>query len=232
MKRKKTMVMGVACGVLCAACVFAYLQSVRGEAEAARAEALSRYGGEQIEVCVARRDIAAGESVEAGAVETKLWVADLLPADAARSTSDVVGLTATSNILAGEVVSLQRFGQAAAALDVPQGLAALSVPAKTVQAVGGALVPGARVDMYATGDTSTAAIARNVLVLKTSASGADGKAAADTTWVMVAVEPESVQEIIAASRKAELYFALPAEGATAGAGDDAGGGVVGGEGVF
>ena len=55
------MVAGIACGVLCAACVLAYLTSVRGEADAARAEALARYGGEQVEVCVARRDVAAGE---------------------------------------------------------------------------------------------------------------------------------------------------------------------------
>ena len=92
------MVAGIACGVLCAACVLAYLTSVRGEADAARAEALARYGGEQVEVCVARRDVAA----------------------------------------------------------------------------------------------------------------------ADVTWVTVAVKPESVQEVIAASRKAELYFALPAAGEGAG----------------
>ena len=88
------MVAGIACGVLCAACVLAYLTSVRGEADAARAEALARYGGEQVEVCVARRDVAAGEKVDAAAVETRLWVADLLPADAVRAAGDVVGRTA------------------------------------------------------------------------------------------------------------------------------------------
>ena len=37
MRRRKTTVAGIACGVLCAACVLAYLTSVRGEADAARA---------------------------------------------------------------------------------------------------------------------------------------------------------------------------------------------------
>ena len=95
MRRRKTMVAGIACGVLCAACVLAYLTSVRGEADAARAEALARYGGEQVEVCVARRDVAAGEKVDAAAVETRLWVADLLPADAV--LEDTVSLTVTKN---------------------------------------------------------------------------------------------------------------------------------------
>lgn len=210
MKRRKTTIIGIACGVLCAACVFAYLQSVRGEAEAARAEALSRYGGEQIEVCVARRDISAGEKVDAATIDTKLWVADLLPEDAVQSASDITGRTATSFILAGEVISFKRFDQASVSLDVPDGYAALSVPAKAVQAVGGTLIPGARVDMYATGDTSTSAIARDVLVLDTSAHEVDGRSSADMTWITVALMPESVQEVIAASSKTELYFALPA----------------------
>ena len=52
MKRNRTAFAGIVCGFLCAACVLAYTQGVRGEAEAARAEALARYGGEQLEVCV------------------------------------------------------------------------------------------------------------------------------------------------------------------------------------
>ena len=44
------MVAGIACGVLCAACVLAYLTSVRGEADAARAEALARYASRLWEV--------------------------------------------------------------------------------------------------------------------------------------------------------------------------------------
>ena len=42
-------------------------------------------------------------------------------------------------------------GSADAALDVPAGLSAVSVPARGVQAVGGALRPGMRVDLYAVG---------------------------------------------------------------------------------
>ena len=170
MKRSRTTIIGMACGLACAACVFAYAQGVRGEADAARAEALARYGGEQLEVCVAKRDIAAGESVDASAVETRLWVADLLPAEAFRSSGDVVGKKASSTILAGEVLSERRFRDAGSRLDVPEGLTALSVPAKDVQAVGGAVAAGSRVDVYATGGTSTDVLASGVLVLATSAS--------------------------------------------------------------
>lgn len=211
MKRSRTTIVGIACGLACAACVFAYMQGVRGEADAARAEALARYGGEQLEVCVAKRDIAAGETVDAGAVQTRMWVADLLPAEAFRSADDVVGKKASSTILAGEVLSGQRFRDAGSRLDVPEGLTALSVPAKDVQAVGGAIAAGSQVDIYATGGTSTDVLARDVLVLATSA-GSRESSDAKVSWITVAVKAESVQEIVAAAQKTELYFTLPASG--------------------
>ena len=90
MRKNKAAFVGVVCGVLCAACVFAYTQAVRGEADQQRRDALARYGGDQVEVCVAKRDIAAGEMVEASAIETRLWVADLLPAEAVRQASEEI----------------------------------------------------------------------------------------------------------------------------------------------
>lgn len=217
MKRSRTTIFGVACGLACAACVFAYMQGVRGEADAARAEALARYGGEQVEVCVAKRDIAAGESVEASVIETRLWVADLLPAEAFRSSDDVVGRKASSTILAGEVLSEQRFRDAGARLDVPEGLTAVSVPAKDVQAVGGALAAGSQVDIYAVGSASTDVLASDVLVLATSASASGSSSSAKVSWITVAVDDESVQEIVSAAERTELYFALPAASGSAGA---------------
>lgn len=208
--RKKTTAAGIVCGIVCAACVLLYLQGVRGEAEAARSEVLARYGGEQVEVCVAARDIAPGETVEPSALETKLWVADLLPADAVRSADEVAGKQASSSILAGEVVSLRRFEETSSLIDVPAGLTAVSVPAKDVQAVGGALAPSMEVDVYATGDTETSLIGESVLVLATNAS-AKGSSDSSVAWVTLAVDPGAVQELVTAAQRTQLYFALPGE---------------------
>ena len=209
MKQKQMTAIAVACGLACAACVAVFMVGVQGQADAARAEALARYGGEQVEVCVAARDIAAGERIDLSAVETKLWVADLLPEDALGSSGDAVGKVATSSILKGEVVSAKRFENARDSLDVPVGKEAVSVPAKAVQAVGGAIRPGMSIDVYSSGDTSTAAIARSVLVLATSVGEGGSLVSSDSGWITLAVEPEKVQEIIAASNKTSLYFVLP-----------------------
>ena len=209
MKQKQMTAVAVACGVACAACVAVFMASVQGQADAARAEALARYGGEQVEVCVATRDIAAGERVDLSAVETKLWVADLLPEDALRSSGDAAGKVATSSILKGEVVSAKRFESSRDSIDIPAGKEAVSVPAKTVQAVGGAVRPGMSVDVYSSGDSTTSAIAQDVLVLATSVGESGSLVSSESGWITLAVAPEKVQEIIAASNKTSLYFVLP-----------------------
>lgn len=207
MRKSKSLIAGIVCGLICACAVFLYLQGVRSEVDAARAEALSRYGGEQVEVCVALKDIAVGEKVDATNTTTKLWVADLLPTDAVQAVSTVSGKQATSTILAGEVISEKRFVGHEDEWSVPEGLCALSVPAKDIQTIGGSLIAGMKVDVYATG-ANTERIAEDVLVVTTNI---DGEEASDSSisWVTLALEPDQVQEIIAASQKMELYFVLP-----------------------
>ena len=87
MKLSKSAIVGLACGLLCAACVGLYVAQVDEGLARARSEDLARYGGEQVEVCVARRDLAAGETVTESDIEMKSWVASLLPQPCFRARS-------------------------------------------------------------------------------------------------------------------------------------------------
>lgn len=209
LKLSKSSLAGVACGLCCAGCVALLVAQVGDEAEQARAEALARYGGEQIEVCVASRNIAAGETISDAMVDTKLWLADLLPEGAATHASDVVGRQAGSSILEGEVISTQRLARADISLDIPEGMTAVSVPAKDVQAVGGVLQAGMLADVYAVGATSTSLIAGDVLVLATNLAEGNSLTSSGVAWVTLAVPPEKVEELVAASQNFALYFTLP-----------------------
>ena len=203
--------MGIACGACCALCIALYLASVRGEVDAARAEALERYGGDQVEVCVAKRDLNAGELVESSAIVQKLWVADLLPEGAISDPAQIVGRRLGSTIIKGEVICEGRTELSESSLSVPAGKAAISVPARAVQAVGGSVEPGMEVDVYATGPVSTTRIVAGALVLASSASS-EGTSPSSSEWVTLAIDPEHVQEVVAAAQNLELYFALPAVG--------------------
>lgn len=215
-----------ACGLCCALCVALYVGSVRGEVDAARAEALERYGGDQIEVCVAKRDLAAGEIVDSSSLVTKMWVADLLPDGAVTDASQIVGQRLGSSIIKGEVICARRAEASDSSLSVPEGLAAISVPVRAVQAVGGSVEPGMEVDVYATGPVSTTKLVSAALVLASSATSESG---ATVDWVTLAIAPERVQEVVAAAQNLELYFALPAVGADDAAVADADGAGLGQE---
>lgn len=188
-----------------------YLQDAGAQVDAARAEALERFGGEQVEVCVAKRDIAAGEVVDASSFEKRMWVTALLPDDPLTQDSDVLGKQVTSTVLKGEVLTSRRFEESSSSIDVPGELTAVSVPARDVQTVGGALRPGMFVDVYATGSSGTTLIAHSVLVLATNASSSSKSGADSVSWVTLALDPANVQEIVSVAQGSELYFALPGE---------------------
>ena len=212
MRIDKKTISGVVCAVSCAACVFAFTQSVRGEANHVRDEAMAKYGGDQVEVCVAARDIAAGETLTASAVETRTWLVSMLPDQAVTNSKQVLGQQLTSPIVSGEVISAKRFGSLSSAFEVPEGMVAVSVSAKEVQAVGGALKPGSAVDVYSVGASGAKLIAQRVSVLATSAFDASGASSGGAlSWVALAVNPNAVEEIIAAEERTQLYFSLPGQ---------------------
>ena len=207
MNYRKSLFAGILCAVLCAVCVGLYMLQLNGETQAAREEALARFGGDQLEVWVATKDIAAGETIDAASIETRMWIADLLPAEAITETENIVGEPVSSTILAGEVVTSKRLGSSASSYNIPTGFTALSVPARDVQAIGGALRSGMRTDVYATGSSSTTLIASQLLVLETSVRDEE-IASGSLSWITLAVPPERVQEMIAAAQNLELYFAV------------------------
>ena len=187
--KRGALIAGLISGALCAGCVFAYSVQVRGEADEARIEAMQRYGGEQVDVLVATKDIYPGETVDASNAEVKTWLSDLLPSGCLTSFDDVKGAQAASLIISGEAISQRRFDSAGSGIDVPQGCVALSVPAEDVQAVGGVLSAGDVVDLYATG-SQTSCIGKQIMVLATN--------------------PEQSQEFVTASQSMDIYFVLPA----------------------
>lgn len=206
---RKTAILGLLSGVLCALAVFVFTGEVQAQADSERAAALERFGGEQVEACVATTDIAVGETVNTSNVATKAWIADLLP-DNPVAYADALGRQVTSPIVSGEVVCEKRFDTNAEGIDVPEGLTAVSLPADEVNAAGGAVEPGMKVDVYLAGSETAQPLAQGVLVLSTSA-GSSGGSGKKISWITVAVEADRTQEFVSAANKGTLYFTIPGE---------------------
>ena len=197
--KKSVLLVGFAFGIACAVCIALYASMVQQEADSARAEAMERYGGEQVEVLVATKDIFPGETLTSSNTTMKTWLSDLLPEECVTNFDEVKGLQVSSLVISGEAISTKRFSGETTPLNVPEGCVALSVPAEDVQAVGGALTAGMLVDVYATG-SETARIGDGLLVLATNV---------EASWVTLAVPLEQSQEFVTASQSMEIYFTLP-----------------------
>ena len=226
---RKRLFIAIGCGVLAAVLLVFYANDLRSQAASARSQALADYGGEQVEVLVANRDIVAGETLDASNVSFQTWLVDLLPAGVARNTTEVFGKTTAVALLKNEPVSVAKLGERSAQIVVPDGLCAVSLPVGDVQAVGGALAPGMAVDVYAVGATSVVLVAQDVLILETSngfgttststnagSSSLFGASSsrASLKWVTVAVDATMVQELLAAARDKNLCLVLPGDDVT------------------
>ena len=122
--------------------------------------------------------------------------------------SEMEGKQATSLILEGEVISQSRFNNETQELDIPAGQVAIALPAEDIQAVGGRISAGSKVDVYATG-TKTTCLGRDLEVLATSADNDESSSRTKLTWITLAVEPEKAQEFVTASESLAIYFTLP-----------------------
>ena len=196
-------------GILAAVCVLALIMSVKSDSVAQQKEMADRFGGAEIEVCVARRDIAAGETLKDTDVEVRQWVSSFLSENVVTSKQDCVGKQLSSSILKGEVVSNGRFQSQDSSLNVPNGMVAVSIPLDDTSSVGGTLKVNQKVDIYATGTATTSKICSNVQILETSNS--DKSVNSETKWITVAVTKNSAQEVVGAAQKLKLYVVLPSE---------------------
>ena len=217
---KKRIALALLCGVIAAIAMIWYATGIRSELAQSRQQALSAYGGEQVEVFVATRNIAVGETLSGANVSSQLWLSDLLPVGALSNQSDVFGQTVTIPLLMNEPVVAAKLGQLKAPVSVPSGLCAISIPSEDVLAVGGAISAGSYVTVYAADSKTVELIAEDVLILETS-NGAyqssDGSSSLfgssssrpKLSWVTLAVDPEIAQELIAASSSHKLHLVLP-----------------------
>jgi len=218
-QKRRRILISVISGLVAAALMGLYASGVRNEAIAAHSQTLEAYGGEQIEVFVATRDIAPGERLTESNVSRRVWLVELLPAGALTDADEVIGQTLGLPLMANEPVVQAKLFNGAPAITIPEGYVAVSIPTNDVLAVGGAVSAGSIIAIYAADSQSVELLAADVLVLETSNgnqrnaenNGLFGSSYSKTSlsWVTLAVREDMVEEIIVASRSMNLYLVLP-----------------------
>lgn len=117
------------------------------------------YAQPRVDVITASTDIAPNVKITDGMVTTRKVAPGDVPASAARTASDVVGKYSSVTIRSGADIDTRDLGTIAGGLvynfgaAVPDGQVAFGLPMDPSQALGGAIVPGARVDVIAVPDS-------------------------------------------------------------------------------
>jgi Flp pilus assembly protein CpaB len=131
---------------------------------------------QRADVVVMARDVDEPRPLTSGDIEIRTIAAELAPPDALRSIADVIGLTPRAPMLRGQLV-LER--AVAAELVELRGwpldatFRAVALPVRAVDAVGGVLVPGSRVDVLAMPIAGRGPADRTAEVLVTDAAVLD-----------------------------------------------------------
>ncbi len=208
-KQRKQSLVALICAFVAMLAVFGYTASVKSEAAVQRAAAIDRYGGQTAQVLVSTADIPVGQPVDTTNAALLEWPVDLLPeGEVATALDQVEGKIAQADIKRNEPILLERVGNGVSRISVPEGLAAVTVSADEVLAVGGAIKAGSFVDVYVETTKGTVEqLGKRILVLETSSASDDSQD--QLAWVTLAVTPESVSELISASTKGTIHFALP-----------------------
>ncbi|HET7701545.1 MAG TPA: Flp pilus assembly protein CpaB [Candidatus Limnocylindria bacterium] len=161
------------------------------------------------EIVVAARDMTVPRPLGAEDVELRSVTLDLVPAAAARRVEDVLGLIPRAPLFRGQLVLSNALATELA--DLPAGVTlasgyrAIAIPVSAVGAVGGVIVPGARVDVLAVPVIGRAPAGRMVELLATSATVLDVRGESGAT--LAPRDPKTSTALV--DRVASVIVAIP-----------------------
>lgn len=208
MTRRFRLLLSGSCALLSAVLCLAYGEHIREESERVRAEALERYGGEVVTLVVATEGIEAGESVSRSNVSERDWLVDLAPENAVTGLDTVIGAEVSVPVAAGVPLTELNFRDATEAVEVPSDRVALSVPLDDDLGVPPGTEAGESLAAYETNERGVQLISSDVRVLSAPQSSAGPLSAGSIT---IAVAPDEVARLLAASDEGSLRLALPGE---------------------
>lgn len=217
MRKRFRIMLSVAFGLLAVLLGFAYGEQIRAEVEAERSEALERYGGEVVELVVAKSELVSGEILSENNIETREWLVDLAPEGSISEISEVLGLRLTTPVAKGEPLNALDIATQEGSLEIPEGRVAISVHLSDKTGLAQEVSNGARVLCYRSVDAGLRAICSDAVVLVAASMGSSSTFSSGTESICLAVLPEYVEDVLAASSDGSLRLALPGEGVSAGA---------------
>lgn len=205
MTKKTRILISVLSALLASFCFFAYVQSVRAEAEKSRAEAMQKYGGELTSILVATKQIEPGETLSSSNTQVKSWISDLIPEGAITDPESVMGRTVSSVIGVGMPVVSLHLRSVASQITIPENLIGLTISHGEKYGLAERLSAGTKLAAYEVTDSLITCIASDISVLSDDTEGT----LYTSSSVTLGLTPEQVPAVLSAYARGTLRFTLP-----------------------
>lgn len=205
MTKKTRILISVLSALLASFCFFAYVQSVRAEAEKSRAEAIQKYGGELTSILVATKQIEPGETLSSSNTQLKSWISDLIPEGAITNPESVMGRTVSSVIGVGMPVVSLHLRSVASQISIPENLVGLTISHGEKYGLAERLSAGTKLAAYEVTDSIITCIASDIAVLSDDTEGT----LYTSSSVTLGLTPEQVPAVLSAYARGTLRFTLP-----------------------
>ena len=203
--KKTRILISVLSALLASFCFFAYVQSVRAEAEKSRAEAIQKYGGELTSILVATKQIEPGETLSSSNTQLKSWISDLIPEGAITNPESVMGRTVSSVIGVGMPVVSLHLRSVASQISIPENLVGLTISHGEKYGLAERLSAGTKLAAYEVTDSLITCIASDIAVLSDDTEGT----LYTSSSVTLGLTPEQVPAVLSAYARGTLRFTLP-----------------------
>ena len=203
--KKTRILISVLSALLASFCFFAYVQSVRADAEKSRAEAIQKYGGELTSILVATKQIEPGETLSSSNTQVKSWISDLIPEGAITNPESVMGRTVSSVIGVGMPVVSLHLRSVASQISIPENLVGLTISHGEKYGLAESLSAGTKLAAYEVTDSLITCIASDIAVLSDDTEGT----LYTSSSVTLGLTPEQVPAVLSAYARGTLRFTLP-----------------------
>jgi pilus assembly protein CpaB len=184
-----------------------YRDHVYQQVDDARSEALERYGGEIVSLVVATEPLEPGDMVSQSNVTTRDWLVDLAPKGALTDMAEALGKEVSEPASEGAPLTDINFRTDEATADVPNGYVALTLPVTDKLGISRNASQGLRLEAYQVTEAGSSLIAGDIQVLSQPVSASS----LTESQITVAVLPDEVAAVLAASATGDLRLVVPAE---------------------
>ncbi len=202
MKRHRRLMIALLCSLICGVCFYLQAQHIRGEYEQARADLISKFGSDIVDVVVAKVPLEPGDVIDSKNVEVVSWVAPLIPKDAIVSLSDVEGSVVQNPHPQGAPLTALTFRKREDQFEVPSGYVALSLQGIDKLGLQSSISPGSQLAAYEVKDRRVSLVTSNMRVVSCSDK---------QKTCLVAILPEEVPKILEIMDRGTLRVVLPAQ---------------------